>query len=272
MATTVKRVRLLKKAPSGGLEEAAKGDVQRKCLLSSNNIATKVLGEKGELKGKNKMLKTKIEPQKQYLPRRQQSKNGKAAANVLQQLHQQQRIAAGVLSHQQPSVPLHPLHGDPVGEDSPFLLRVGDGLQLLKLVMLTMTRTTTSVAAAAVAGNQARPLECEANSNQNRWRSTRVSIAGQLDIAALVGLAPTTTFRDHLDLVQKVGGNAQLAPVRGNEHVVESGQVVGGGDQVEDDDEEGEAALLGRRLVVVEAMGADGDDPGDDLVETKNDI
>ena len=266
VATTVKRVRLLKKAPSGGLEEAAKGDVQRNCLLSSNNIATKVLGEKGELKGKNKMLKTKIEPQKQYLPRRQQSKNGKAAANVLQQLHQQQRIAAGVLSHQQPPVPLHSLHGDPVGEYGPFLPWVGDGLQLLKLML---TRTTTSV---AVAGNQARPLECEANSNQNRWRSTRVSIAGQLDIAALVGLAPTTTFRDHLDLVQKVGGNAQLAPVRGNEHVVESGQVVGGGDQVEDDDEEGEAALLGRRLVVVEAMGADGDDPGDDLVETKNDI
>lgn len=262
-------MRLLKKAPSGCLEEAAKGDVQRNCLLSSSSIATKVLGEKGELKGKNKMLKTKIEPQKQYLPRRQQSKNGKAAANVLQQLHEQQRIAAGVLSHQQPSVPLHPLHGDPVGEDGPFLPRVSDGLQLLKLVMLTMTRTTTSV---AVAGDQTRPLECEANSNQNRWRSTRVSIAGQLDIAALVGLAPTTTFRDHLDLVQKVGGNAQLAPVRGNEHVVEGGQVVGGGDQVEDDDEEGEAALLGRRLVVVEAMGADGDDPGDDLVETKNDI
>lgn len=138
--------------------------------------------------------------------------------------------------------------------------RVSDGLQLLKLVMLT-TRTATSV---AVAGDQTRPLEREANSNQNRWRSTRVSIAGQLDIAALVGLAPAT-FRDHLDLVQKVGGNAQLAPVRGNEHVVEGGQVVGGGDQVEDDDEEGEAALLGRRLVVVEAMGADGDDSGDDL-------
>lgn len=271
MATTVKRVRLLKKAPSGGLEEAAKGDVQRNCLLSSNNIATKVLGEKGELKGKNKMLKTKIEPQKQYLPRRQQSKNGKAAANVLQQLHQQQRIAAGVLSHQQPSVPLHPLHGDPVGEDGPFLPRVSDGLQLLKLVMLTMTRTTTSVAVAVVAGDQARPLEREANSNQNKWRSIKVSIAGQLDIAALVGLAPAT-FRDHLDLVQKVGGNAQLAPIRRNEHVVEGGQVVGGGDQVEDDDEEGEAALFGRRLVVVKAMGADGDDPGDDLMEMKNDI